>query len=134
MYSGWEDVKELVLNQNDDLDYSLALEYMGGSIILYKRLVEMYVKENKNLSIEMKEKLNEGKYYELYQNIHNIKGLSLNFGSRILFSFSEYLCKILIRSDCIEFEKYEKLDEEIELFIEFYDICIRKLEKSTNND
>lgn len=134
MYSGWEDVKKLVLNQKDDLDYSLALEYMGGSIFLYNRLVKMYVAENKNMSKKMKEKLIKNNYFGLYQNVHDIKGLSLNFGSRVLFTFSDYLCKVLIKSNCKEFEKTIELDEEIELFIEFYDICIKKLEKSTNND
>ncbi len=130
MFKNKKEVIECIQNNRDDLDNNLALEYMGNNQDLYSKVVKLYVQENHQQVELMKEYLKDKKYWELYNCIHNIKGLSLNLGSRLLFSFSEYLCHNLVSLKENKFKESQELIDDINIFIEFYRICLETLEKS----
>ncbi len=93
-------------------------------------IISSFLSYNKDSISLMKEYLikNDGK--ELFAIFHHFKGVSLNLGSRIMCSFSDYLC------EKFRYKQNESIDtttiEEIKLYIEFCNILFAKLESVRN--
>lgn len=129
-YSEIDKVISLVEKKQDDFDYSLALEYMGNNERILLNIIESFLNYNKDSVSLLKKYLENDDALKLFEMFHHFKGVSLNLGSRIMCSFSEYLCEKL------RHRQNEALDavviEEIRLYIEFYEIFIAKLESVKN--
>lgn len=129
-YSQINDVIDMVNNKKDDFDYSLALEYMGNNEKVLMNIISSFLNYNKDSISLMKEYLRKNDGKELFAIFHHFKGVSLNLGSRIMYSFSDYLC------EKFRYKQNESIDtttiEEIKLYIEFCNILFAKLESVRN--
>lgn len=129
MFLGRENVLYLINTSKVDLDKNIALEYLGNNVSLYNKLIREYVYNYKTLDNEMIMYLEKRDYKNLYHKIHDIKGLSLYLGSKVLYEYGSYLSKNLI--DYISDEEINiTLLEEIKLFIKYYKNYVNELEKS----
>ena len=129
MFSGRENVLYLIKTNKVDFDKNIALEYLGNNVNLYNKLIKEYVNNHKTLDNEMIIYLEKNNYQKLYHKIHDIKGLSLYLGSKVLYEYGSYLSSVLI--NYINEDKINiTLFEEIKLFIKYYKNYINELEKS----
>lgn len=129
MFSGRENVLYLIKNNKVDFDKNIAFEYLGNNDNLYNKLIKEYVNNHKTLDDEMIIYLENNNYQKLYHKIHDIKGLSLYLGSKVLYEYGSYLSSVLI--NYINENKINiTLFEEIKLFIKYYKNYINELEKS----
>lgn len=129
MFSGRENVLYLIKTNKVDFDKNIALEYLGNNVNLYNKLIKEYVNNYKTLDNEMIIYLENNNYQKLYHEIHDIKGLSLYLGSKVLYEYGSYLSSVLI--NYINEDKINiTLFEEIKLFIKYYKNYINELEKS----
>lgn len=67
---------------------TLALSYLAGSEIIFNKLKNSFLESYKNFKEDILSFYNTNNYQELYRYIHNIKGISLNLGSRALYDDS----------------------------------------------
>jgi hypothetical protein len=66
----------------------LALSYLAGSEIIFNKLKNNFLDSYKNYNDDILSFYNSNNYEELYRYIHNIKGISLDLGSKPLYDDS----------------------------------------------
>ena len=66
----------------------LALSYLAGSEKIFYKLKLSFLESYKNYQDDIINFYNSSNYEELYRYIHNIKGISLNLGSKMLYDDS----------------------------------------------
>jgi hypothetical protein len=66
----------------------LALSYLAGSEKIFEKLKSSFLSSYKNFNDDILSFYNSNNYEELYRYIHNIKGISLNLGSKELYEDS----------------------------------------------
>jgi hypothetical protein len=67
---------------------TLALSYLAGSEVIFNKLKNNFLDSYKNFNEDILSFYNTNNYQELYRYIHNIKGISLNLGSKNLYDDS----------------------------------------------
>lgn len=70
------------------IDKTLALSYLAGSEKIFNKLRMSFLESYKNFNYDILSFYNSSNFEELYRYIHNIKGISLNLGSKELYNDS----------------------------------------------
>jgi hypothetical protein len=70
------------------VDKTLALSYLAGSEIIFNKLKTSFLESYKNFNQDILLFYNSKNFNDLYRYIHNIKGISLNLGSKPLYDNS----------------------------------------------
>lgn len=70
------------------IDYNLAMEYLGGNVKLFHMIKNSFLDSYKNYEALLLKLNKEQNYSELYHEIHNLKGITLNFGARRLYEIA----------------------------------------------
>jgi hypothetical protein len=86
----------------------LALSYLAGSEKIFEKLKSSFLSSYKNFNDDILSFYNSNNYEELYRYIHNIKGISLNLGSKELYEDSIIVLEEF-KKDVYNFSNIEKL-------------------------
>ena len=86
----------------------LALSYVAGSEKIFEKLKSSFLSSYKNFNDDILSFYNSNNYEELYRYIHNIKGISLNLGSKELYEDSIIVLEEF-KKDVYNFSNIEKL-------------------------
>jgi hypothetical protein len=103
------------------IDKGLALSYLAGSEKIYNKLRLSFLESYKNYNNDILSFYNSSNFEELYRYIHNIKGISLNLGSKELLNESIAVLE--------EFKKDVYNLSSIEKFLNTLSIVYKELEQ-----
>ena len=99
----------------------LALSYLAGSEKIFNKLKLSFLDSYKNYKEDIINFYDSSNYEELYRYIHNIKGISLNLGSKELYNDSILLLE--------EFKKDVYNLSNIESFLNTLNIVYKELQE-----
>ena len=127
-------IKKFVKIGKVDINKSLALSFLCNDENLYINSNKNFLNSTSELMSLLDKSYNEKNYIDSETTIHRIKGYAYYIGSQFLFDFSNYLCtKIKGLDEKVLKKKNNKLDKEINLFIEYFKLIIIYKRKEIEN-
>ncbi|HHW47733.1 MAG TPA: transporter substrate-binding domain-containing protein [Clostridiaceae bacterium] len=88
-------VKDLLAKNASVLDQAAGLKNMGGSLELYRKVLNKYASENQDTVDKIRQAIYEKRYVDAAQIVHKIKSSSGSIGAKPLYEVSMALQKAL---------------------------------------
>ncbi len=85
----------------------LALEYLAGNQMIYEIIINSFLKNYQNYSTIINQFIKDKDIMNLYNEVHSLKGVTLNFGAEMLYIQSITFLEEL-RNDIINEETVNK--------------------------
>jgi HPt (histidine-containing phosphotransfer) domain-containing protein len=98
------------------VDKEIWMEYLAGSEELFKVVGQSFLVDYKNYVDEMNKNIQDDKIDDVHNQLHSLKGITLNLGMKQLYDQTEQAL-IPIRKGIIDMKQISKL---YEIFEESY--------------
>jgi ribosomal protein L29 len=90
------------------VEEDIWMEYLAGSKDLFKIVGNSFVKDYENYHSEILKNIKDNKIDELHNQLHSLKGITLNLGMKKLYEQTENTL-IPIRKDIIDANEFGEL-------------------------
>ena len=84
-------VKEILGNNQVEINKEKALEYLGNDFELYNQFINLYFDNYNNLDLILTKHLNNKNYHEIINIVHKIKGVAIYTGCDLYHQYVLYL-------------------------------------------